>query len=165
MLVMKLVRQFSAERYAQALESWRWLDLGGKTPLFASLFGDVFLGASDGLWWLDTLEGSLTRPWATAELMRAELNSPEGQDRYLLAGLAQAAASKGLVPAGDQVYDFTISPVLGGVMEPTNLGVIDFVVGVNIAGQLHEQVRGLPPGTAIQAVTIDDDGRLRLSTR
>jgi len=47
-------------------------------------------------------------------------------------------------------------------VEPANIGVIDFVVGVNLAGQLHEQVRGLPPGTAIQGVTIDDDGRLRL---
>jgi hypothetical protein len=54
---------------------------------------------------------------------------------------------------------------LGGMMEPANIGIIDFVVGVNIAGQLHEQVRGLPPGTAIEAVTIDGDGRLRLSSR
>lgn len=43
------------------------------------------------------------------------------------------------------------------------MSIIDFVVGVNIAGQLHDQVRGLPPGTAISGVTIDDTGRLRLA--
>jgi hypothetical protein len=35
------------------------------------------------------------------------------------------------------------------------VGVIDFVVGLNIAGQIHEQVRDLPAGTPIAGVTID----------
>jgi hypothetical protein len=165
MLIVKFTREFDAEQYAVATRSWQWLDLGGKTPLFASLFGDVFFRGSDGLWWLDTLEGSLTRPWTTAAQLQAELNTPEGRDRYLLAGLAETVAATGLVPGEGQVYDFTISPVLGGAMEPANIGVIDFVVGVNIAGQLHEQVRGLAPGTVIAAVTIDDDGRVHLSIR
>jgi hypothetical protein len=165
MFVMKLTRVFSAEQYTLATSSWQWLDLGGKTPLFTSSFGDIFFRASDGFWWLDTLEGSLTRPWPTAEQMQAELNTPDGQDQYLLAGLAQAATRQGLVPAEDQIYDFTVSPVLGGAMAPANIGIIDFLVGVNIGGQLYEQVRGLTPGTAIQAVTIDDEGRLRLSTQ
>jgi hypothetical protein len=146
-VAVKLTRTFSAEQYAMAMQSWQWLDLGGKTPLFTSPFGDIFFRASDGFWWLDTLEGSLTRPWPTAEQTQAELNTPHGQDQYLLAGLAKAAASQGLIPAEDQIYDFTVSPVLGGAMELANVGVIDFVVGVNIAGQLHEQVRGLPEGT------------------
>jgi hypothetical protein len=75
-----------------------------------------------------------------------------------------AAERAGLVPGPDQVYDFRISPVLGGPIEVSNIGVIDFVVGVNIAGQLHDQLRGLPPGTAISGITIGDDGRLRISS-
>jgi len=39
--------------------------------------------------------------------------------------------------------------VLGGPIEVGNIGIIDFVVGVNIAGQLHDQVRALLPGTVI----------------
>lgn len=152
---MKLVRRFSAQQYAMVTESWQWLGLAGKTPLFAAPFGDVFFRAPDGFWWLDTLEGTLTCPWRSAEQMQAGLNTRAGQDHYLLADFAPAAARQGLVPAADQIYDFTISPVLGGAMELPNIDVIDFVVGVNIAGQLHEQVRNLPPGTAIEAVTID----------
>src|SRR5690242_11766315 len=102
MLIVKFTREFGAEQFAMATQSWQWLDLGGMTPLFASLFGDVFFRASDGLWWLDTLAGSLTRPWATAAQLQAELNTPEGQDRYLLAGLAETVAATGLVPGVDQ---------------------------------------------------------------
>jgi hypothetical protein len=159
-----LTRTFTPAQYAAATESWGWLDLAGKTPIFASAFGDVFYRADDGFWWLDTLDGALTRPWRTADELKAALNSADGQDMYLMGGLAMAAERSGLVPGPDQVYDFTISPVLGGPIEVSNIGVIDFVVGVNIAGQLHDQVRGLPPGTAISRVTIGDDGRLHLST-
>ena len=159
---VKLTKVFRPEQYGQALESWRWLDLGGKAPLFASTFGDVFFRSPDGFWWLDILEGKLTRPWGTAEQVQAALNSRSGQSEYLLAELAQAAAELGITPADDEVYDFTTSPVLGGAIDPSNIGVIDFAVGVNIAGQLHEQVRDLPPGRAIAGVVIDDDGRIRL---
>jgi len=82
------------------------------------------------------------------------LNTAEGQDRYLLAGLAQAAEQRGLGLAADQIYQFEHPRVLGGEVSPDNLGVIDFVVGLNIAGQIHEQVRDLPPGTPVSGITI-----------
>jgi len=57
--------------------------------------------------------------------MRAELNMPDGRDRYLLAGLVEAVARRGLVPAKDQIYDFTFSPVLGGAWSrPTSASSI-----------------------------------------
>jgi len=161
---MQLTRTFTAEQYAQATESWSWLGLVGKTPIFTSPFGDVFFRASDGFWWLDTLEGTLTRPWQTADELNAALSSAEGQDLYLLGALAMAAERAGVVAGADQVYDFTISPLFGGSFDVGNIGVIDFVVGVNIAGQIHDQLRGLPPGTAISGVAIGDDGRLRILT-
>lgn len=151
---MELTRSFTAEQYTRGLESWRWLGLVGKAPVFASLFGDVFFRSSDGFWWLDTLEGTLTCPWVTADALRAELNTPEGQDQYLLAGLAFGAAQQGIVPDATQVYDFTTPPVLGGAIDLDNLEVVDFVVSVNIAGQIHDQVRGLPPGTPISGISI-----------
>jgi len=161
---VQLTRNFTPEQYAEATESWGWLDLAGKTPIFTSPFGDIFFQAADGFWWLDTLEGTLTRPWQTADELSAALNSAEGQDLYLLGALAVAAERAGLVAGPDEVYDFTISPTLGGSIDVSNVSVTDFVVGVNIAGQLHDQLRGLPPGTAISGATIGDDGRLRIST-
>ncbi|WP_051510514.1 T6SS immunity protein Tdi1 domain-containing protein [Intrasporangium oryzae] len=151
---MDLIKTFTPEQFEQGLESWAWIGLEGKTPLFASPFGDIFLRGEDGFWWLDTIEGALLKPWETAEEMQAELRSPGGQDRYLLGGLAWAAEEEGVVPTGDQVYAFTVPPILGGDMGLENVQVVDFVVAANVAGQLHEQVRDLPEGTAVSEVTI-----------
>jgi hypothetical protein len=153
-----LTRTFGAERYRRALASWHWIGIGAREPLFTSPFGDVFFRAGDGYWWLDTLEATLTRPWDTGDEMLADLNTLAGQDRYLLAGLAAGAARRGLVPGPDEVYDFRIPPVLGGPVEVDNIGVLDFVVCVNIAGQIHDQIRGLPPGATVSGITIDASG-------
>lgn len=66
-----------------------------------------------------------------------------------MVGLAQAAEGAGLTPGGDQVLSFKVPPVLGGELSPENLELADFVVAVNLTGQIHEQVKSLPPGTSI----------------
>src|SRR5687768_6761515 len=114
---MELTKQFTAEQYAAALESWSWLaDLAGKTPRFASLFGDVFLESADGTWWfLSTFEGDLTPVWPDGAALTADLNTEEGQDRYLLGALAMAAFHRrGLQLTSDQVYAYAPPPVITG---------------------------------------------------
>jgi hypothetical protein len=154
---VELTRRFTDHHYVRALESWTFVDLDGKRPVFTSPFGDVFFQAADGFWWLDTLEGALSRPWTTGQDLQASLNTPEGQDQYLLGGLAFAAEGRGLVPGPEQVYGFSKPPVLGGDIGVDNIEVIDFVVGVHLAGQLHAQVRDVPPGTPITGVTLTGD--------
>lgn len=154
---MELTRRFTDQHYVRALESWTFVNLAGKKPVFTSPFGDVFFQAADGFWWLDTLEGALSRPWGSGQELQAALNTPEGQDQYLLGGLAFAAEGVGLVPGPEQVYGFAKPPVLGGDIDVQNIELIDFVVGVNIAGQLHAQVRDLPPGTSISGFTYEGD--------
>jgi hypothetical protein len=157
--VMEATRTFSPDQFARALESWQWIGLASKVALFASPFGDVFFQADDGLWWLDTLQGTLTRPWNTAEALNADLATTDGQDQYLLLGLAIAAEQRGIIPAANQVYAFTVPPALGGALDIDNIETIDFVVGMHIAGQIHDQVRNLPPGTRISGITINENTR------
>jgi hypothetical protein len=154
---MNLTRSFAAEQFTRGLDSWGWIGAAGKIPLFASVFGDVFFRADDGFWYLDTLEGTLTRVWADAQALKADLATASGQDRYLLAGLAFGAESRGLIPDPGQVYNFKVPPVMGGALDVDNVETIDFVVGLNIAGQLHDQIRGLPPGTRISGFTVSDE--------
>lgn len=149
MSAVELTRRFTAEQFAAGLESWGWLGLDDKVPVFASPFGDVFLESGDGIWWLDTLQGELSCAWPDPAALEADLRTEEGQDQFLLAGLAMAAESRGLVPGADQIYGFTHPPVLGGALDVANVEVIDFVVSLNIAGQIHDQVRDLPPGASI----------------
>jgi hypothetical protein len=154
---MDLTRSFSPDQFNRALESWQWLGVEDKSPIFTSPFGDVFFRTHDGIWLLDTLEATLTRPWASAGELRAALGTTDGQDQFLLAGLAASAERRGIIPTAAQVYGFKIAPVLGGKIGIDNVEAIDFVVSLNILGQLHEQVRNLPPGTRISGVSIQTD--------
>ena len=152
---MEPIKRFTDDQYEQALESWSWLDLGGKTPRFTSLFGDLFLEAADGWWFLDTMDGELTRPWHAEADVQQAVNTPEGRDRYLLLGLAHDAEQRGVTLDRNEVYSLTPPTVLGGPLDAANASATDFVVAVNLAGQIHDQVRNLPPGTPISEITID----------
>jgi hypothetical protein len=149
-----LTKTFDRAAYEGALESWSWLDLAGKTPVFTSLFGDVVLESGDGYWFLDTVKGKLTRAWSNQDDLRTAFADPEVREQYLLEGLAMAAAQHGIALAREQIYDFSTPPVLGGDLAVENLSAADFQVAVNIAGQIHEQVRDLPPGTPIGQAKI-----------
>lgn len=155
---MKLIKTFSADQFARGLESWMWLDLGAKVPVFASSFGDVFLEDSGRFWFLDTVEGRLIQPWETRDALKATLATPEGQGQFLLGGLAMAAEQSGIVLGPTEVCDFVVPPILGGAVDVANLVARDFVVALNIGGQIHQQVKDLPPGTPLQGIKIEDLG-------
>lgn len=154
---VRLTRQFPPKDYAAALESWgTFLDLAGATPLLTSQFGDVVLArAGDGVYLLDVLAGTLTREWDDVDAMADALETPEGRERYLRASLVTAAFRAGTIPDETQVYDFVTPPVLGGALAVDNLRPTDFVVTVNLDGQIHEQVRDLPPGTRVDGVALE----------
>lgn len=153
---MQLVRCFPADVVARALEDWSWLpDLDGKRVIATSAFGDVFLQGEDGVWFLDTVEGRLSREWDDAGSLQASLDTPEGRDTYLMGGLVEAAHEAGVQPGDDEVLSFVVAPVLGGAMEVENVETADLVVSLSVAGQIHEQVKNLPPGTSISGITVD----------
>ena len=45
--------------------------------------------------------------------------------------------------------------VLGGEAAVENLEASDFVVTMHIRGQIHDQIRGLPPGTKITGFNVE----------
>lgn len=151
---MEPIRRFSTENYTAALESWSFLELSGKRPLFTSPFGDVFFESEDGFWFLDLLSGELSRRWESESDFSSALNSLEGQDEYLMIRLAIGADSAGLRPGEAEVYSFRVPPALGGAVDLENVELSDFVVATNIAGQIHQQIKDLPPGTSISGVSL-----------
>jgi hypothetical protein len=152
---MLLTKTFSEDTYNRALEDWAWLPLDGKRPFLASLFGDVFLEDDAGIWMLDLLEGSLSCLFPDRQQMTAVLKTEDGQDRHLLAGLALAAERLGLFPTSGQVLGWKVPPVLGGPTAIENLELMDFEVYMSIQGQIHQQVKDLPPGARITGFTVD----------
>lgn len=155
---MELTRRFPPELLERALSDWRWLpELADKRPLLTSQFGDVFLQGESGVWFLDTLEGVLTREWNTLHELESVLNTAEGQDRFLLGGLVERAFQMGLNPGSAQVLTFKLPPALGGELDANNLEVYDVVVALSILGQLHHQIKDVPPGTKITGLSFEGD--------
>jgi hypothetical protein len=151
---MELTRQFPPETYAR-LADWDFLDLSGKSPIFTSPFGDIFLESSDGVWMLGLLEGNLKRVWADVDECRVALQTEDTQDEYLSAGLALSAERAGIVPTVHEVYDYAIAPILGGPISVANIELRDFGLKLSIMGQIFEQVRKASPGARVARLTVD----------
>jgi hypothetical protein len=158
-----LTKTFSHDQFARAVESWAWIGLEEKSPVLATLFGDIILQSIEGYWFLDMLEGSLTLVWPDAASLESVLASDEGQDQYLMAGLAFAAEQRGLSLGPTEVYTFDIPPVLGGPIDVDHLSKTDFVVSASIAGQIHQQVRNVAPGTNVTGFAVDTAKPLKKS--
>jgi hypothetical protein len=154
---MELIRRFDDETFARGLADWQWL-LGDRPlrPLAASMFGDVFLQGDDGIWFLDSLEGTLTLQWSDGLALQAALNTEEGQDQFLLAGLAIGARERGIDPGPEQVFMFNTPPALGGEISADNVHAMDFVVAASLCGQMAAQIRDLAPGTQISGFTFKE---------
>lgn len=88
-------------------------------------------------------------------LAKAPSCTPAGQGRYLLGGFAIAAERNGLLLGPNDVYDFTIPPILGGKFDIGNIKVMYFVVSLNLGGQLLAQVKSVPPWTQISGFTVE----------
>jgi len=55
-----------------------------------------------------------------------------------------------------ECFDWAVAPALGGPMSPEAVTKMSFVVKVNIARQLHGQIKNLAPVTTINRITISD---------
>jgi hypothetical protein len=139
-----------------ALESWEWIGIRGLRPRLVTAFGDVFFDGPNGIAFLSTLEGTLTVACSDLEGLPQLLATEDGRDHWLLEGFVIGARSRGQILAPGDCYDFKVAPVLGGAMSGDSVHTMSFVTKVNIAGQLHQQVKALPPGTKINKVTISD---------
>ncbi len=154
---MHLVRPTS-EQLVHALTDWQWLPgVAALTPLAVTALGDVFLHGSGAVWFLDTIDGTLTQEWDTVQDLQAQLNTAEGQDRFLLAGLVVSAHERGLRPNEGQVLMLSVPPILGGQIDVENLEVYDLSVALSLLGQIHRQIKDLPPGTQISGISVEGD--------
>jgi hypothetical protein len=147
----------SPEDIARALESWGWLPIQSKEPVLVTAFGDIFLESSEGIWFLDTLEGNLVRVCNSMADLKKLLATEEAENHYLFAGFVERAHHEGMLLEESECYDFKLNPIVGGKIEYENIEPRNFVVAVNIAGQLHEQTKNMPPGTKITGFTIKDE--------
>lgn len=130
----------------RGLEAWSWIGLEDKTPVAVTAFGDVFFVAITGIWFLDKLEGTFTRICGSREELATILQSDEGKNQYLFAGLVQRAVREGMSLGPGECYDFIVAPILGGQMSFENIVKRNLATALSSAGQVHAKVRNLPEG-------------------
>lgn len=141
---MEHLRPFDPRSFSYGLAAWSWLGLDGKTPRFATVFGDVVLESLEGWWFLDTVEGTLEMRWPTAVELSNELDSPEGREDLLLEDLVVEAAQRGTVPASDEVLTFMPHPVLGGRLSAETAVPVRLELALRLSGEIHRRSRSRP---------------------
>jgi hypothetical protein len=140
-----------------AVDGWKWLPLAGLTVIAVSAFGEPFLRDDAGaIHQIDTIEGKLSKVADSLSELAAMLRDGEARDNLLLEGLVVGARGRGLILELRECYDFKIAPILGGQMGVDEMEKLDFAVKLHIAGQIHQQVKDLPPGTKIDKITMSD---------
>ena len=138
------------------LEDWAWLLGKDMLPVVVTAMGNVFLrdGADGSIHLLDIGTGKLEPIADTAEEFQSLLGQTEFvMERFLVNDFLAAKEVVGTLKP-QQVYGYKVPPVLGGGFDAGNLEPTSLEVHFSVAGQIHEQVQKLPPGTPVSAVKL-----------
>jgi type VI secretion system (T6SS) immunity protein Tdi1 len=136
------------------LSDWRWLTGPQRLPIPLTASGDAFLQDKNdsSIYVLDVATAEFKRVADTpAEFQALLADRTFVMNRFAVAMIADLRRS-GRVLAPGQIYSFKKPPVLGGEYVLENIEATDIGVHFSIAGQIHERVRKLPPGTKISGL-------------
>lgn len=138
------------------LQEWRWLLGDSMQLLLVSALGDMFLADAKGrVHWLDAGAGQLEQIAESPEEFKRLMQQRENAERWFVPELVGDLLASGKLLAPGECYSWKKPPGLGGEMEPDNFEPTDLSVHFSILGQIHRQVKDLPPGTKISKINID----------
>lgn len=136
------------------LSCWRWLTGQTAEIILVSTLGDAFLQEETGaVYWLSAGSGSYTKVADSLEDFQAKMVA--NVDEWFLPELVACLLIVEQKLGPNQCYGYKHPPVLGGQYDPDNFEPTDLHVHFSILGQVHEQVKDLPPGTKITDIEIE----------
>ena len=138
------------------LSEWRWL-VGDSMHLFmVSSCGDMFLSDRQGhVFWLDCGTGQLQQIADSMPQFDALRQQRQNVDQWFMPQLVGDLMAGGVLLGLGKCYSYKKPPVLGGRIEPSNFEPTDLSVHFGILGQIHRQVKDLPPGTKVSDIKIE----------
>ncbi len=137
------------------LREWHWLVGDSMQLLLVSSLGDMFLANANGwVFWLNTGSGQLNQVARSAEDFKRLMQQREIADQWFVPQLVGDLITAGVFLGAGQCYSYKIPPVLGGRIQPDNFEPTDLVVHFSMLGQIHRQVKDLPPGTRISNIKV-----------
>jgi len=141
---------------SKILEDWEWLIGTSKYPVLITAVGDVFVkDVRDGSIHFLTVGDAELRPIASdLEEFRSLLIDKDFVLDYFAVAAVVALKEAGVELASGQIYSLKLPAILGGKYVLDNVAPTDILVHFSLAGQIHEQVKDLPPGTKIKGFEI-----------
>lgn len=144
---------------SDAYESFKWLDenITSKNVLLITAFGDlVFTDNSGHIQMLDLIEGSIVGLADDVNQFQQLFNTRKFQSEFFLCNLLLTLKEKNKIRGPREVYAFQVPMIIGGEAVSDNVVIMDLKVWIHLIGQLHQQVKDLPPGTKITGFKISE---------
>ena len=139
------------------LSNWRWLIGDGPIELLAvAAIGNLFLkGPSGRVYLLEIEDGDCQCIADSADRFRELLGERHNRTAWLQTFLVRELRNLGRGLEPGQCYALKVPAVLCGERGIEKVEVTDLRVHVSMLGQIHRQVRALPPGSTIDEIRID----------
>ena len=137
------------------INDWIWLIGDDKNPILVSSIGDLFLrDGKDNIFLLNVGEGKLNLVANGIKEFESKLKDVDQVNKWFMIELIEELKNSGQYLNDKQVYSYRKLPVLGGDYSAGNFEATDIEVHFCVAGQIHERVKDLPPGTKIGKVNF-----------
>lgn len=138
------------------LGEWGWAMPEAMRPVLLTAMGDVFAqGESGAVYFVDAVEGTINAVAEDGESFQTLLQDPQFVTDHMFPARIVELRNAGKTLQPQQVYSHTQLLVLGGDDDVENVDVTDASVHISMHGQVHRQVKDLPPGTPIGDITIE----------
>ena len=142
--------------FAASLQSWSWLfDPASCKPVLITTLGDLFVSIDDEIFFLDSENGTFARVASSVGEWKRAVEDAENQLEWFCPPLVQPLLEHGLTLRQEQVFSPLLPPVLGGRHVPENYVGSQWRNHLHVMGQVHHQIKNLPPGTKLDQITFD----------
>jgi hypothetical protein len=138
------------------LADWTWLLNGNVYSVFrATAMGDLILRDEFAAFhFLDMADGKIAKLADSEELLWELLADRNARKTLLFTFVVRGLREKGKNLGPGECYSPDHPLILGGELDDDNLQPCDIRVHASMQGQIHEQVRNLPPGTKISDIKL-----------
>jgi hypothetical protein len=140
----------------EVLVDWRWL-IGPELQLWhVTKGGDALLRSpADGsIHFLDTMAGAVHLIADDGAAFETAVAVQTNATDWLMPAVVDYQLSDGKRPGVNECLTNQHPPVLGGQLDPDNIETCSVLVHFSIAGQIHRQIKDLPPGTKIDKIEL-----------
>ncbi|MBL7934854.1 MAG: DUF1851 domain-containing protein [Bacteroidia bacterium] len=148
--IKNLTKDLKSVDLNDLLSSWRWLVQNPKQVIIVSTLGDLFTIENDNsIHWLQTDLGTYSKVAENLEEFYDMLGYEENIDNWFLPLLNEKLITAKKPLKANEIYSCIKPTILGGVLSPENIHVVNMSVHFAFTGALHEQIKDLPDGTAV----------------